>query len=129
MLSGVRCCWRSTTAAFIYGPFCVLWVPSRPFLSRELQEAKFTDRFESVKRAFDPTVQTLDLSRSSLVSVDGLTDLKALQTLNLSSCYHLHDVNGLKNLKALQMLDLSDCIWLANVDGLKGTHRVGDAQF
>jgi hypothetical protein len=76
-------------------------------------------RTSGVKRTFDPTVQTLDLS-GQVANVDGLTDLKALQTLNLSSCYHLHNVDGLKNLKALQTLDLSDCMWLANVDGLKG---------
>ncbi len=51
--------------------------------------------------------------------VDGLKELKALQSLNLSRCRQLRNVDGLKELKALQKLNLRYCDQLQNVDGLK----------
>jgi Leucine-rich repeat (LRR) protein len=62
----------------------------------------------------------LDLgSCRELQNVDGLKELKALQSLNLRFCNQLRDVDVLKELKALQSLDLSYCNQLQNVDVLK----------
>jgi Leucine-rich repeat (LRR) protein len=65
-------------------------------------------------------LQTLNLSGcDQLTSVDGLKDLRNLQTLNLSGCGQLTSVDGLKDLRNLQSLDLSGCGQLTSVDGLK----------
>lgn len=61
---------------------------------------------------------TLDLSRSKIKNVNGISSLTNLTSLSLNECNRLKNLDGLARLTNLQVLDLWDCNNLQNRNGI-----------
>ena len=92
----------------------------RHLSSLEILKLKGSDLETVGCESYEGLLTELDFSDCSwLFNVDGLGNIKNLETVNLTQCSQLKSLKGLRNLNMMQSLDLTGCKSLVNLDGLE----------